>query len=80
MPKQCEERLEEFLVPSGILDMLPNNDDPTMTGRVGAIIASCELLAELVTPGLRDFTDSYLTQLLDARAVHVELPASDEEL
>ena len=78
MPKQYEERLEEFLVPSGLLDMLPNNDDPTMEGRVGAILASCENLVELVTPGLREFTERCLTQLLDARAVHIEPSASDE--
>lgn len=68
MSDQCEERLEEFLVPSRLLKALPNSGDPrNMAERVGAIIANCEHLVELVTPELRKFTEGYLKQLLDAR-------------
>ena len=63
-------RLAEFLVPIRLLDGLSNSGDPwNMAERVGAIIANCEHLVELVTPELRDFTESYLTQLLDARVI-----------
>lgn len=77
MSGQWEERLEEFLVPSRLLKALPNSGDPrNMAERVGAIIANCEHLAELVTPEpkLRKFTEGYLKQLLDARAIEQSTP------
>ncbi len=75
MSEQCEDRLEEFLVPSRLLNGLPNSGDPrSMSERVGAICANCGHLAELVTLELREFTEGYLKQLLDARVIEPPTP------